>query len=538
MRYVKLFPVLILLSINFPGFSQVQPEWMIFNSSNSPLPVNLVTSIAIDTFNNKWIAAGGQLIKISGDDFTDFSNWAVIQGLPFNVSFIQTDKDGKVWMGSGQNQASGLASYDGNSFTIYNTQNSQLPYDYVSGIAVDMDNNIWIMDGIKDVTSQIYLVELDHNNNWFQFPGNFGYQTVGDLAGVDSADNIWTASEFKLTRVNTITHVVTEWNENGLGQYVTQVKPDYKGNVWIAGAEAGWGGLVKFDGQDFTHLSISAISLAVDDQKNLWVGTEALLQDTLKILKYDGVNWTELTPYNSELPDDFGVHELEFDRRGNLWIATTDSGMAVYKPGGLVIPVELDAFSAAVAGTSVRINWSTSTETNNKGFEIQRSLEELPASGTGRSSRSKWESRGFVGGNGTTTSEHSYSYRDKNLTPGNYYYRLKQIDFDGSYEFSQEVEVRVSAPKEFSLEQNYPNPFNPATTIKYTIPSFRDGEKIPVTLKVYDMLGKEIKVLVNTAQSPGEYIIRFDGKNFASGIYLYSLRYGDYSAVRKMILLK
>jgi len=115
---------------------------------------------------------------------------------------------------------------------------------------------------------------------------------------------------------------------------------------------------------------------------------------------------------------------------------------------------------------------------------------------------------------------------------------LKQIDFDGSYEFSQEVEVRVSAPKEFSLEQNYPNPFNPATTIKYTIPSFRDGEKIPVTLKVYDMLGKEINVLVNTAQSPGEYIIRFDGKNFASGIYLYSLRYGDYSAVRKMILLK
>ena len=344
-----------------------------------------------------------EYFKISGDDFTDFSNWTEIPNLPANIDIIQTDQSGNVWMANGF-QSSGLIKYDGNSFTTYNTQNSPLPYDLISGIAVDLNNNIWIMDGMKDITPQIYLVEFDGNNNWFQLPGNFGYQTRGDLAGIDSSGNIWTASEFKLTRVNTITHDTVEWSQTGLGQYVTQVKSDFKGNIWIAGAMAGWGGLVKFDGQDFTYFNYPAISLAVDDQKNLWVGTENLLQDTLKILKYDGINWTEITSENSPLPDAFRILNLEFDKKGNLWIATSDSGIAVYKAGGLITPVELESFSGESAGNTIHLNWSTSTETNNKCFEIQRSED--------RDQKSEWKSIGYVEGNGTTTLTHSYSFTE------------------------------------------------------------------------------------------------------------------------------
>ncbi len=399
-----------------------------------------------------------EYFKISGDDFTDFSNWTEIPNLPANIDIIQTDQSGNVWMANGF-QSSGLIKYDGNSFTTYNTQNSPLPYDLISGIAVDLNNNIWIMDGMKDITPQIYLVEFDGNNNWFQLPGNFGYQTSGDLAGIDSSGNIWTASEFKLTRVNTITHDTMEWNQTGLGQYVTQVKSDFKGNIWIAGGMAGWGGLVKFDGQDFTYFNYPAISLAVDDQKNLWVGTENLLQDTLKILKYDGINWTEITSENSPLPDAFRILNLEFDKKGNLWIATSDSGIAVYKAGGLITPVELESFSGESAGNTIHLNWSTSTETNNKCFEIQRSED--------RDQKSDWKSIGYVDGNGTTTLKHSYSFTEINVNPGVYKYRLKQIDFDGSYKYSNEIEVNVNSISEFTLEQNYPNPFNPITTIEY-----------------------------------------------------------------------
>ena len=194
-RKIIPFALVVIYSFIFTTaiYPQNQPEWKIFKSADSPLTSNIITSISVDTFNNKWITCGGGLFKISGDDFTDFSNWTEIANLPANVSFVQADKNGNVWMGNGL-QATGLIKYDGNAFTVFNTQNSPIPYDNISGIAIDLNNNIWIMDGMEGVTAQIYLVEFDGNNNWFQLPGNFGYQTRGDLAGIDSSGNIWTAS--------------------------------------------------------------------------------------------------------------------------------------------------------------------------------------------------------------------------------------------------------------------------------------------------------------------------------------------------------
>ena len=138
-----------------------------------------------------------------------------------------------------------------------------------------------------------------------------------------------------------------------------------------------------------------------------------------------------------------------------------------------------------------------------------------------------------MGGYGTTTDPKSYSFTDQNLSSGNYEYRLKQIDFDGSYEYSNVVEVEVNVPLQFELSQNYPNPFNPTTQIKYTIPE--DGY---VSLKVYNALGQEVVKLINGIQKAGSHEITFNASNMSSGVYYYIIESGKNVSVRKMIIMK
>ena len=133
-----------------------------------------------------------------------------------------------------------------------------------------------------------------------------------------------------------------------------------------------------------------------------------------------------------------------------------------------IVPVELQSFTAEVIGSDVKLFWSTATETNNQGFEIERIS---PIRSKNDEVRRVGMKIGFVPGFGTTTEVHHYSFVDESLQSGDYQYRLKQIDFDGTFEYSNIIEVTVDAPTKFSLEQNYPNPFNPTTKIKYTIPS-------------------------------------------------------------------
>jgi hypothetical protein len=191
-----------------------------------------------------------------------------------------------------------------------------------------------------------------------------------------------------------------------------------------------------------------------------------------------------------------------------------------------IIPVELLSFTGTVDGNDVTLSWSTATELNNSGFEIQRALKNS-------SSNLEWTKIGFVNGNGTTTELKTYSYIDKNLPFNNYFYRLKQIDFDGSYVYSPEIEVNFSSPATFELSQNYPNPFNPLTTISYQI-----KEQGLVQLKVYNLLGQEIATLVNEVQPAGIYESLFDASNLPSGVYIYSLRVNDFVQNNKMTLLK
>lgn len=185
------------------------------------------------------------------------------------------------------------------------------------------------------------------------------------------------------------------------------------------------------------------------------------------------------------------------------------------------LPVELTSFTANVNENNVRLKWSTATEINNSGFEVERK------------SFQDWEKIGFIPGFGTTTEVHSYSFIDANILSGTYNYRLKQVDFNGRYKYSNEIEVKVSIPNKYSLEQNYPNPFNPTTTISYSI-----KEKGFVTLKVFDILGNEVKTLVNEEQDAGSYKFDFNASALSSGIYFYTLNTGEFVLTKKMILLK
>jgi subtilisin family serine protease len=185
------------------------------------------------------------------------------------------------------------------------------------------------------------------------------------------------------------------------------------------------------------------------------------------------------------------------------------------------IPVELTSFVAAVNKNNIILNWQTASETNNQGFEIERS------------EGFDFKKIGFIPGHGTTTEAQSYIYTDENILTGKYTYRLKQLDFNGAVEYSNVVKVDMNRPHAYNLNQNYPNPFNPITTISYSIPD--DGF---VSLKIFDVLGNEVKILVNEIQTAGNRRIVFDASELSSGVYYFQLVSGDFSSTRKLILLK
>ena len=250
---------------------------------------------------------------------------------------------------------------------------------------------------------------------------------------------------------------------------------------------------------------------------NLYVGTE----DGVFHSTNNGANWIAI---NQGLTDPVIFALAAYGT--NLFAGSNGSG--VWKrPIDNVVPVELVSFTVNTSGNNVNLSWSTSTETNNSGFEIQR------LKNSKNESSENWEVIGFVNGNGTTTETQTYFYSDNNLSSGKYLYRLKQIDYDGTFKYSNEVEVIINVPEKFELSQNYPNPFNPATTISFTLQTNQF-----VTLKVFNSLGEEVSTLVNRNLTQGTHSFNFNANGFGSGLYLYRLESGGKVQVRKMMLLK
>lgn len=516
--------LLIIIALNLPIMPQVQnPEWIVFTPQNSPLKTGFIMDISVDKLNNKWIATDSGLVKTDGNSWTTYSTMnGNSPGARFFV--VQTDKNGIVWCQShSMNGVSiGLLKFDGAQWTNYNTNNSPLPSDNIKSIVIDSANNKWILSSMPN--GNCYLTKFDGDSLWKNYTGYFYHGVYGDLAVVDSANSLWMAKGNQLTNFDGINY----YHYSGFfGAYPTDVKIDHNHAIWIAGGWAGWGSLYKWkDGMTTVFGNVSALSITIDNQNNIWVGSVGTLH------KYNGTTWTIFNSTNSPLTNDVMIWSLSFDLVGNLWMVLTSGptlttgGIAVYKPGGVIIPVELLNVNVQNFFNSNIVSWSTATETNNKGFEIQRSQ-----------SGYAWERIGFVAGHGTTTEIKNYSYEDKNLSAGKYSYRLKQIDFDGSFDYSKVVEVEVGAPTKNELSQNYPNPFNPTTRIQYQVSSGAN-----VSLKVFDILGNEVTTLVNEYKPAGNYEVEFQSSvgslQLASGIYFYQLKAGNYVEMKKMMLLR
>ena len=238
-----------------------------------------------------------------------------------------------------------------------------------------------------------------------------------------------------------------------------------------------------------------------------------------------------------KLSTDGGVtFPYEIFRKGGSGLATAPSTTSSFVPTSnqwqtfaypltdINVPVELTSFEAAVVAKNVELTWTTATEINNMGFEIEKSFD-----------GNNFVKIGFVDGRGTSSEAHNYLFTDKLdfQQKTKLSYRLRQVDFDGAAKYSSIVNVFYDVPDNFTLNQNYPNPFNPTTTINYSI-----AETAPVTLKIYDVTGREVSVLVDEVKQPGRYEITFDASSFASGVYFYKLNTGSFSSVKKLSVLK
>ncbi|MGB5529882.1 MAG: T9SS type A sorting domain-containing protein, partial [Ignavibacteriaceae bacterium] len=242
----------------------------------------------------------------------------------------------------------------------------------------------------------------------------------------------------------------------------------------------------------------------------------------------DGTNWVE---FPNNLPNTVILH-LDYSSSNKMLRAGTH-GRGVYEAYiDFTIPVELSSFTAEADINKILLKWSTVTETNNLGFEVERKLK-----------NQEWVRIAFIEGNGTTTEIKNYTYTDDySLLPyeGTVLYRLKQIDFNGSFEYSEQVAANLSfIPSEYYVSQNYPNPFNPSTTIKFSIP-----EESQVKINIYNSIGEVVESLVNGLYTTGNYDISWNAQNYPSGIYFYSFEVSRTDGIpvqreiRKIVYLK
>ena len=231
-----------------------------------------------------------------------------------------------------------------------------------------------------------------------------------------------------------------------------------------------------------------------------------------------GDTWTQIsissTNYQLEITDSI----TQYAAQGN----------GFYKlESDFFVPVELSSFTAEVSENEITLFWTTASELNNNGFDVEIS-----------SNNNDFEKIGFVPGFGTTTEAKNYSFNVTEFVVGAQYFRLKQIDYDGTFTYTNAVEVEGMAPTEFTLSQNYPNPFNPSTSIKFTLPIDAN-----VSLKLFNLLGEEVTDIINTEMTAGIHQVNFDGSDLSSGTYFYLMKAtsdngNGFTDSKKMILLR
>jgi photosystem II stability/assembly factor-like uncharacterized protein len=451
-----------------------------------------------------------------------------------NSTILRTTDGGSTWLLSGDYSLKGVTLMDagigyavGGGGTILKTvdggsnwlqQNSGTTYFTLSGVSfIDSLTGIVVgyhFDGFNGYG--IILKTTNGGTNWInQYQGN------GPLFDV-SFNDVNNAVVVGWGRVLRTTNGGENWLANtsawGDGISFSDIN-----NGTCAGWNAGSilkttdGGINWLPQNSGTNQGLYGVS-SIDENNITVVGDGGTILRTTD----GGNNW------NSQLSGTTsGLKAVYFTDINTGWVVGQSGTILKTTNGG--IPVELTSFLVTAKQNSVLLEWTTATEINNQGFEIER-----------QSIGGEFEKIGYVAGSGTTTEPNEYSFTDNNVSSGTYTYRLKQIDFDGSFEYSKIVEVEVGSPTEFSLSQNYPNPFNPTTSLQYTI-----GNRQFVTIRVYDLLGREIATLINEEKPAGNYEVEFNAANLPagrqdlpSGIYFYRIKAGSYINTKKMVLLR
>ncbi|MBK7499003.1 MAG: T9SS type A sorting domain-containing protein [Ignavibacteriales bacterium] len=239
--------------------------------------------------------------------------------------------------------------------------------------------------------------------------------------------------------------------------------------------------------------------------------------DFFNLLKSPNSNYMD--PIYRDSPTDYHPNALASSLVAPILVQQMFDAAIAYEG---IVPVELTSFTGDYEDGVVKLKWITATETNNSGFEVER-----------RNDYSAYESIGFVNGNGTSTNRVTYNFVDDNLSSNRYYYRLKQIDLDGTFDYSNEVQIEIDALMNYQLYQNYPNPFNPSTEIYFTLA--KSGN---VSLKVFNSLGSVVATLIDGYMESGKHSIKYITKDSSSGIYFYKLKADNFTSTRKMLFIK
>lgn len=574
---------LFLLSISI--LNAQNPEWMTYSVSNSGLPSNDTRSVAADVSGTRWIGTNNGLAGFDGTSWKVYNSSAA--GLSGNMFWsIVIDGSGNKWMSIGGI----LAEFNGTSWLIYSTSNSGMPNKSVLSIAIDGSGNKWIG------TEGGGLVKFD-GTNWTVYntsnsllPNNSIYSIA-----IDGSGNKWVATYGGgLAKFDGTNWTVYNTSNSGIpsNNLVYSIAIDGSGNKWFGiehGIQTDSPQLVKFDGTTWTVYNSSnsglpaykdVKSIAIDGSGNKWIGT------TGGLVKFDGTYWTVYTTSNSGLPNDF-VTSIAIDGSGNKWISAFGGGIAVFKEGGLALPAaqalngefdykmlnwNLSTYTTGAVATSkidtnsvisghnsaaVQISQITGTDwhiqlwqwlsvhqghkytisfkakasanrsialalqkgaspyttylnqAHNLTTQVQTFIDEVTINATDLAAKLQF----YLGSSTASVWIDDITIIDNDLTTG--------------------IDEPDAANGNISVLQNYPNPFNTTTTIKYKVtePGF-------ISIKIINEIGSEVAILVNDKKIVGDYSIDWNAAAFENGIYVCKLQNGNYTEVRKMLLIK
>jgi photosystem II stability/assembly factor-like uncharacterized protein len=544
--------------------------------NKSGVPVTHADKHALVYQNNSILFEGndGGIYKTTngGTNWTDLSNGLVISQI-YRIGVSQTssttvitglqDNGSKLFNGSWSDVTGGdgmecIVDYSTTQYmyatyvtgTIYRSINSgaSFPVTISANIPGGQPTGAWVTPYIIDPNSSSTLYAgydqvwktANRGNNWTSASQVLSSgDKLRSLAIAPSNSNVlYTADRTNMWK--TIDDGATNWTSvtlPAITDYITYiaVKNTDPNTLWFTCGGFTSGSKVfesTNGGTNWTNISTGLPNLPTmcivqnkhaTDRNVLFVG-----MDVGVYVKNGTDNWVS---YSNGLP---GVVVSELDIYYNINAAVDKLRAGTFGRGlwettiEIALPVELTSFTCSVDKNTVYLNWETESEINNKGFDIERKIK-----GT-----SKWQKVGFVEGKGNSNQNAEYSFTDLKLNTGKYNYRLKQIDFNGNYEYHNlSGDVSIGIPDKFSISQNYPNPFNPNTKIDYEIPV--NGK---VTIKIYNVLGMEIINLVDEIKNAGYYTAEFDGTKIASGVYFYRISVSgenrSYNKILKMTLVK